>query len=112
VSATVKNIVIATIVLSALIVQVWLLHGQAYWGFYSPFPFTMLREVKAPLLIAVSAVPVWHDHQIDIATTLAVLNMWHDCGGNGGDQIHSMGGSAGFSHISSPDERIRDFPVP
>ena len=50
------TIAIATIVLVILTVEVWLLSEQPFWGLNSPFPFTVLRTVKLPLVIGIGAV--------------------------------------------------------
>jgi hypothetical protein len=53
-----RTVVIAAFVLAYLILAVWLLSREPSWGFYSPFPFTVLRSLGLPLVLGIGAAPL------------------------------------------------------
>lgn len=50
------GLIISTVgVLGLFVLQFWLVYRAPSWGWNNPFPFTILRSVEMPILIAISA---------------------------------------------------------
>jgi hypothetical protein len=53
--ARAKTIFLIAVFISVAAIQLVVLYRQPFWGLYSSFPFTLLREIELPVIIAVGA---------------------------------------------------------
>jgi hypothetical protein len=50
-----RTLILTSFVLAVFLLQIWLVAREPSWGLYSPFPFTILRSVKMPVVIGGAA---------------------------------------------------------